>query len=133
MPQKRNRNSDLISEENTPATAASDELSLENECYAVVNLSPRMTGVSRHVFVSPRIGSHDIRIKVSGTPGKNTLPVGGAAIGLCPRLHHIAGPTLPADVTAELEKRVAANLAAPVAYWEGDIDTGELLAALKRI
>ena len=122
-----------MSEENTRATAISDELSLEDECYAMVNLSPRMTGVSRHVFVSPRMGSHDIRIKVSSTPGKNTLPVGGAVIALRPRVHHISGPTLPADVMAELEKWVAANLAALVAYWEGDIDTGELLAALQRI
>ncbi|HJU16055.1 MAG TPA: hypothetical protein VJ770_06265 [Stellaceae bacterium] len=122
-----------MSEENTPATATGDELSLEDECYAMANLSPRMTGVSRHVFVSPRMGSHDIRIKVSSTPGKNTLPVGGAIIGLRPRVHPIAGPMLPADILAELEKWVAANLAALIAYWEGDIDTGELLAALKRI
>lgn len=130
-----------MSEENTPTTATTDELSLEDECYAMVNLSPRMTGVSRHLFVSPRMGSHDIRIKVSGTPGKNTLPVGaaipvsehGAGIGLRPRVHRIAGPMLPADVMAELEKWVATNLTALIAYWEGDSDTGELLAALKQI
>jgi hypothetical protein len=122
-----------MSEESTPATATNDALSFEDECYAMVNLSPRMTGISRHVFVSPRMGSHDIRIKVSGTPGKNTLPVGAADIGLRPRVHHIAGPTLPADVMAELERGVVANFAALVAYWEGDSDIGELLAALKRI
>lgn len=122
-----------MSEENTPTTATTDELSLEDECYAMVNLSPRMTGVSRHLFVSPRMGSHDIRIKVSGTPGKNTLPVGAAIIGLRPRVHRIAGPMLPAEVMAELEKWVATNLTALIAYWEGDSDTGELLAALKQI
>ena len=110
-----------------------DELSLEDQSFAMANLSPRMTGLSRHVFVSPRMGSHDVRIKVSGTPGKNTLPVGGAVIGLRPRVHHVAGPALPAAVMTELERWVALNLAALVAYWDGDIDTGELLAALKKI
>jgi hypothetical protein len=101
-----------------------DQLSLEDESFAMANLSARMTGLSRHVFVSPRIGSHDLRIKVSGTPGKNTLPVGSAVIGLRPLAHHIAGPQLPTPVMAELERWVALNLAALVAYWDGDIDTG---------
>jgi hypothetical protein len=113
--------------------APSEELSAEDECYAMVNLSPRMTGLSRHVFVSPRMGSHDVRIKVSSAPGKNMLPVGGAVVGLRPTVHHIAGPALSAAVMAELERWISANLAALVAYWEGDLDTGELLAALKPI
>lgn len=122
-----------MNEENIPAEAESAELSAEDECYAMVNLSPRMTGMSRHVFVSPRMGSHDVRIKVSSAPGKNLLPVGCAVVGLRPRVHHIVGPVLPAAVMAELERWIAANLAALVAYWEGDLDTGELLAALKPI
>ena len=130
-----------MSEENNPALAPSTdpgsgsgaELSVEDECYAMVNLSPRMTGLSRHVFVSPRMGSHDVRIKVRSAPGKNMLPVGGAVVGLRPRVHHVAGPALPAVVMAELERWVAANLAALVADWDGDIDTGELLATLKPI
>ena len=79
-----------MSEEINPARAESlgpgseTELSAEDECYAMVNLSPRMTGLSRHVFVSPRMASHDVRIKVSSTPGKNTLPLGGAVISLRP-------------------------------------------------
>jgi hypothetical protein len=122
-----------VSEETDPALAPSAELSAEDECYVMVNLSPRMTGLSRHVFVSPRMGSHDVRIKVSSTPGKNMLPVGGAVIGLRSRVHHIAGPVLPAAVMAELERWVSANLMALAAYWDGDIDTGELLAVLKPI
>jgi hypothetical protein len=66
-------------------------LSLEDESYAMANLSPRMTGLSRHVFVAPRMGSHDIRIKVSVAPGKNTLPTNCASIGLRPSVHHVAG------------------------------------------
>jgi hypothetical protein len=128
-----------MSEEINPARAESlgpgseTELSAEDECYAMVNLSPRMTGLSRHVFVSPRMASHDVRIKVSSTPGKNMLPLGGAVIGLRPTVHHITGPALPGAVMTELERWVAANLAVLVAYWDGDIDTGELLAGLKPI
>lgn len=119
-----------MNEENIPAEAESAELSAEDECYAMVNLSPRMTGMSRHVFVSPRMGSHDVRIKVSSAPGRNMLPIGGAVVGLRPTVHQIAGPALPGAVMAELERWVSANLAALVAWWDGDIDTGELLAAL---
>ena len=99
----------------------------------MANLSPRMTGISRHVFVSPRMGSHDIRIKVSVSPGKNTLPVNCAVIGLRPAVHHIAGPALPADVVAEVEKWVSLNIQPLNDYWDGSIDTGELFAALKSI
>ena len=31
-----------------------DKLSLQDESYATASLSPRMTRISRHVFVSPR-------------------------------------------------------------------------------
>lgn len=107
-------------------------LSLDDEIYAMVNLSPRMTGLSRHVFVSPRLGSHDIRVTVSLAPGKNTLPIDSATIGLRPTLHHVAGPALPADVMAELERWVALNLQPLLDYWDGAIDAGELLAALRK-
>jgi hypothetical protein len=110
-----------------------DKLSLEDESYAMANLSPRMTGLSRHVFVSPRLSSHDVRVKVSLSPGKNTLPIDCAVLGLRPRVHHVAGPALPADVMAEVERWVALNLEALVDYWEGNTDTGELLAALKKV
>jgi hypothetical protein len=110
-----------------------DELSLEDESYAMANLSPRMTGLSRHVFVSPRTASHDIRVKVSVASGKNTLPVNCAVIALQPNPHHVAGPILPAEVMTELQSWIALNLAALIDYWDGAIDTGELLAALQKI
>lgn len=110
-----------------------DELSLEDESYAMANLSPRMTGLSRHVFVSPRMGNHDLRIKVSVAAGKNTLPVNCAVIALRPSVHHAAGPALPPTVMVELGRWASLNLQALVAYWDGDIDTGELLAVLQRI
>ena len=110
-----------------------DKLSLEDESYAMANLSPRMTGLSRHVFVSPRMGSHDVRIKVSVAVGKNTLPVNCAVIALRPKPHHVAGPALPAEVMAELERWIPLNLQTFIDYWDGAIDTGELLAALQKI
>jgi hypothetical protein len=113
--------------------ASSDDLSLEDESYAMANLSPRMTGVSRHVFVSPRMASHDVRVKVSVSPGKNTLPVNCATVGLRPAVHHVAGPALPASVMAEVERWIALNLRRLVDYWDGSIDTGELFAQLKAI
>lgn len=109
----------------TPA----EGLSLEDKSYAMANLSPRMTGVNRHIFVSPRMGSHDVRIKVSASPGKSTLPIDCAEIGLV--VHHVAGALLPAAVMGEFERWVALNLQPLVDYWDGTIDTGELLAALK--
>jgi hypothetical protein len=54
-----------------------------------------------------------------------------AVIGLRPEVHHVAGPSLPAGVMAEVERWVARNLKAIVDYWDGAIDTGELIAALK--
>jgi hypothetical protein len=113
--------------------ASIDQLSLEDESFAMTNLSPRMTGVGRHIFVSPRMGSHDIRVKVSIPPGKNTLPEDCAVIGLRPGVHHVAGPRLPAEVMAELERWVSLNFEPLLDYWVGNTDTGELLAALSKI
>jgi hypothetical protein len=110
-----------------------DNLSLEDESYAMANLSPRMTGISRHVFVSPRMGSHDVRIKVSVAPGKNTLPVNCAVIALRPAVHHVAGPALAAGIMAEVERWVSLNIQPLIDYWDGNIDTGELFSALKSI
>jgi uncharacterized phosphosugar-binding protein len=110
-----------------------DDLALEDESYAMANLSPRMTGVSRHIFVSPRMGSHDVRIKVSVSPGKNTLPIDCAVIALRPSVHHVAGQALPASVIAELARWVSFNIQPLIDYWDGNIDTGELIAALKSI
>jgi hypothetical protein len=115
------------------AVVSPDDLSLEDESYAMANLSPRMTGVSRHVFVSPRMGSHDIRIKVSVSPGENTLPIDCAVIALRPQVHHVAGVAMPSIVMAELERWVSLNIQPLVDYWDGTIDTGELFAALKLI
>jgi hypothetical protein len=72
------------------------ELSLEDESYAMANLSLRMTGLSGDVFVSPRMAGHDVLIKVSLAPGKNTLPVNCAVVGRAAsgREHHIADPTM---------------------------------------
>jgi hypothetical protein len=112
---------------------STNALSIEDESYAMANLWPRDTGVSRHIFVSPRMGSHDIRIKVSATPGKNTIPTNCAVIGLRPKLRHVAGPSLPGDVMDELQRWVGINLDALVAYWDGNISTLELAAKLKKI
>jgi hypothetical protein len=110
-----------------------DELSLQDESYAMANLSPRMTGLSPHVFVSPGMGSHDVRIKVSVAAGKNTLPINCAVIALRPKPHHVAGPVLPAEVMAELQGWMLLNLQALIDYFDGAIDAGELLAALQKI
>jgi hypothetical protein len=109
------------------------ELSPEDESYAMADLSPRMTGLTRHVFVSPRMASHDIRVKASVSPGKNTLPIDCASVALRPNVHQVAGPPLPPSVIAEVAQWGAINEKALQDYWDGVTDTGELLAALKRI
>ena len=106
-------------------SAESDEL------YEMANLYPRTTGLPMTIWLGPRGNTrHDVRIKVNMTHGNQMNIDNTAVVGVRPSPHLVAG-----RLSSEDERAVAAWIAlnrdAIVAYWDGDIDTVELVQALK--
>jgi hypothetical protein len=112
-----------ISEEATAIT--SDEL------YEMANLYPRTTGLPMTVWVGPRGNArHDVRIKVNMTHGNQMNVDNVAVVGVRPAPHLIAGRLSSEDQRLVVEW-IVVNTTAIVGYWDGDIDTAELIQMLK--
>jgi hypothetical protein len=113
----------VISE--TTSAATSDEL------FEMANLYPRTTGLPMTVWVGPRGNArHDVRIKVNQVHGDHMTIENTATIGIRPSPHVIAGQLSPNDQRAVFGW-IALNEATIVAYWDGAIDTAELIQRLK--
>jgi hypothetical protein len=109
-----------------PSAAESDEL------YETANLYPRTTGLPMTVWVGPRGNArHDVRVKVNIIHGNQMNIDNTAIVGVRPSPHLIAGQLSPDDERM-IADWITLNTHAIVAYWNGDIDTLELVQALKR-
>jgi hypothetical protein len=110
------------------------ESAVENdELFEMANLYPRTTGLPMTVWVSPRGNArHDVRVKVNLTHGNQMNIDNTAVVGVRPSPHVIAGRLSPEDQRV-VASWIALNADAIVAYWDGDIDTLELVQMLKRV
>jgi hypothetical protein len=105
----------------------------EDELFEMANLYPRTTGLPMTVWVGPRgRARHDVRLKVNMTHGNQMSIDNVAVIGVRPTPHLISG-RLSSDDQQAVFAWIDLNAPPIVAYWEGDIDTAELLQALKRL
>jgi hypothetical protein len=105
--------------------------SAEDELFEMANLYPRTTGLPMTVWVGPRGNArHDVRVKVNMTHGNQMNIDNTAVVGVRPSPHLIAGQ-LTTDDEGAVAAWIALNADAIVAYWNGDIDTLELVRALK--
>jgi hypothetical protein len=101
------------------------------DIFQMTNLSPRMTGLPMSVWVSPRGNArHDARVKVNMAHGNNMSVDNTAVVAVRPSPRVVAG-----RLTSEDERAVAnwitLNSASIIAYWDGSIDTGQLIESLK--
>jgi hypothetical protein len=95
------------------------------------NLSPRMTGLPMSVWVSPRGNArHDVRVKVNMTHGNNMSADNTAVVAVPPSPRVVAGRLASEDEHA-VANWITLNSAAIIAYWDGSIDTGQLIETLK--
>jgi len=99
----------------------------------MANLYPRTTGLPMTVWVGPRGNArHDVRIKVNMTHGNQMNVDSTAVVGVRPAPHVIVG-RLSSEDQRQLFEWVGLNAAAIIAYWDGDIDTAELIQTLQRL
>jgi hypothetical protein len=102
-----------------------------DELFEMANLYPRTTGLPMTVWVGPRGNArHDARIKVNMTRGNQMNIDNTAVVAVRPSPHVIAG-RLPRGDERALAAWITLNTDAIVAYWNGDMDTLELVQALK--
>jgi hypothetical protein len=108
-----------------PATCTADDL------FEMANLYPRTTGLPMTVWVRHRGNAgHGARVEVNATPGNRASPDNSAVIAVRPSPHVIAGRLSPDDERAAFNW-ITLNDRSLVAYWDGDIDTGQPCQALK--
>jgi hypothetical protein len=117
---------------NTPISEQANAIT-SDELFEMANLYPRTTGLPMTVWVGPRGNArHDVRIKVNMSHGNQMNVDNTAVVGVRPAPHLIAGRLSSQDQRLVFEW-VGLNAAAIIAYWDGDIDTAELIQALKRL
>ncbi len=117
---------------NTPISEQANAIT-SDELFEMANLYPRTTGLPMTVWVGPRGNArHDVRIKVNMSHGNQMNVDNTAVVGVRSAPHLIAGRLSSQDQRLVFEW-VGLNTAAIIAYWDGDIDTAELIQALKRL
>src|ERR1700733_4952118 len=104
-----------------------------DELHEMANLYPRTTGLPMTIWLGPRGNArHDVRIKVNMTHGDQMNIENTAVVSVRPSPPLVAGRLSPDD-ERKVADWVTLNTAAIVSYWDGDIDTLELVQALKRL
>jgi hypothetical protein len=122
------RSGDIAGE--APATTSNDE---NEDLHEMANLYPDSTGLPMTVWVSPRGNArHDIRVKVNMTHGDRMDIENTAVVAVRPEPRIVAGQLSPADTQAVFAW-ISLNAEAPVAYWDGQIDTVRLIYRLKPV
>ena len=102
-----------------------------DELFEMANLYPRTTGLPTTVWVSPRGNArHDVRVKVNMAHGNQMTVDNTAVVAVRPAPHIVAGRLSAADQEAVFAW-ITLNASAIVAYWDGNIDTAELIQTLK--
>src|SRR5262245_52211886 len=100
------------------------------DLFEMANFYPDTTGLPMTVWVSPRgTARHDVRVKVNMTHGDQMNIANTAVVAVRPAPGVIAGQLSPADAQT-VYQWVSLNADALVAYWEGRIDTAQMIHAL---
>ena len=117
------KSNDLIPEGTSDTTA--------DELFEMANLYPRTTGLPMTVWVSPRGNArHDVRVKVNLAHGNQMTIDNAAVVGVRPAPHVVAGRLSTGDQQAVFTW-IMINAPIIIAYWDGTIDTAELIQSLK--
>lgn len=105
----------------------------EEDFFLMSNLRPKHTGLPMVVWVSNRgHARHDARVKVCRTPGDRIDVDDMAVVGIRPSPTLIEGPLDNASFRL-VQQWIALNEAVLIAYWDGELDTVEMIQSLKKL
>ncbi|RYG08889.1 MAG: DUF4160 domain-containing protein [Caulobacteraceae bacterium] len=103
----------------------------EEDFFDMANLRPKSTGLPMTVWVSHRgRARHDARVKVCRTPGDRMDVDDLAVVGIRPTATLIDGPLDPASLKL-IQRWIALNESVLIGYWNGDLDTAEMIQGLE--
>jgi hypothetical protein len=106
---------------------------VEDDAFAMANLRPAFTGLPMVVWVSERGNArHDVRVKVCRVHGDTIQFDNTATVAVRPHPHLAAGTLAPEDLQA-VSRWITLNTNPLLDYWQGTIDTAELLQRLWRL
>jgi len=104
-----------------------------DDLFEIANLFPRTTGLPMTVWVSPRgCARHDARVKVCLTHGPRMDISSTAIVGIRPQPRLLRGQ-LPAPDFEQVAAWVALNETPLLDFWNGEIDSIELGARLRKL
>ena len=107
------------------------DASFEDDAYTMANLRPAFTGLPMVVWVSERgFAKHDVRVKVCCVHGDKIQIYNTASVAVRPQPDLAEGSLPPADLDA-VKRWIKLNADPIIAYWDGVIDTAELLQRLR--
>jgi hypothetical protein len=103
----------------------------EDDFYLMANLFPKRTGLPFVVWVSNQGGArHDVRVKVARGPKAQSSDL--ISVGIRPFIRVIEG-TLDGSDFDLLRRWIELNFDTILQYWNEEIDTGDLMDALRPI
>jgi hypothetical protein len=90
------------------------------------------TGVENTIWVSPKMSSHAPRIKIAIDP-PHALTLGGkTATMTIHEPHVVTGEAVPTHVIRQAEAFIHRNRDVLLRFWNGEIDTGEMLDQIQK-
>jgi hypothetical protein len=105
----------------------------DQDLFEMANLYPRDTGLPMTIWVSPRgHARHDVRVKVSMTPGDRMDADNTATVAVRPHPRVLHGELSPNEA-ASVSAWVGLNEGALVDYWNGVISTVEFVNRLSKL
>jgi hypothetical protein len=106
---------------------------LDTDFFLIANLRPATTGLLIVVWVSERSSArHEVRVEVALRHGDRIDPTHTVVFGVRPSPGLISGCLSAADQRV-VSDWITLNETAIVEYWDGVIDTAELLGQLKSV
>lgn len=105
----------------------------DEEGFGMSNLQPEDTGLSRVVWIGSGEGvRHDVRVKVSATRGGRMSRRDAAVVGVRPEPQLIHGD-LPRDELEQVIAWIRLNEDTIIRYWNDEISTRDMLAAIQPV
>lgn len=110
------------------------DLDALTEDWGAMKLVPSQTGLPMAVWITENAGYvHDVRVKVSPLHGGRGAWPSALSVAVRPTPHEIVPGSLGSVDFALVSQWIKLNHNAIVAFWDGALNTGEVLANLQRL
>ena len=104
----------------------------ESDPYTMANLRPAVTGLPMVIWISERGNAqHDVRLKVCCVHGDKIQYNNTVSVAVRPQPHVISPGKLSSSDLQAVSRWVGLNADPIIAYWDGIIDTFELMQRLR--